>query len=297
MILRADYAAHEVFVAPARACNQVWRLLLGFMVIGVGYVALTQMFFQVVQALLGSGSLQGDLLGGRTPGAMYLLLFSFAFLAMPVVVVVRLLHRRPVPSLFGPTLRFISQLTAVSIAMMALGAAVFVLPPWGLGGDLSLNMPVGQWLLLLPLSMAAVLVQVGTEELLFRGYIQQQLAARFRSPLVWMVLPSLVFATGHYLPQSAGDNALVIALWAGLFGILMADLTARAGSLGPAIAVHFWNNVSAILIVSLPDDLSGLALFLAPFGMADADAIRTWLPVDFALMLTGWLAARVAIRR
>jgi uncharacterized protein len=156
---------------------------------------------------------------------------------------------------------------------------------------------LSRWLLLLPLSLLAVLVQVSAEEIVFRGYVQQQLAARFNSPLIWMVLPSALFALGHYLPAEAGENALMVALWAGVFGILMADLTARSGSLGPAIAVHLWNNVSAILIVSLPDDLSGLALYLTPFSMDDAAAIRTWLPVDFALMLVSWLAARLAIRR
>jgi hypothetical protein len=55
--------------------------------------------------------------------------------------------------------------------------------------------------------------------------------------------------------------------------------------------------VTAILITSMPDDLSGLALYLTPFSMADAEAVRAWLPVDFVLMLISWLAARLAIRR
>ena len=63
------------------------------------------------------------------------------------------------------------------------------------------------------------------------------------------------------------------------------------------MAVHFWNNVGAILIVSLPDELSGLALYLSPFSMEDTEALRAWLPVDFAMMFVLWLAARVAIRR
>jgi membrane protease YdiL (CAAX protease family) len=158
-------------------------------------------------------------------------------------------------------------------------------------------MPLGTWILLLAPSLIFVLIQTSAEEIVFRGYVQQQLAARFSSPLVWMVLPAVLFALGHYLPDTAGDNALMIAAWAGMFGILMADLTARAGTLGPAIAVHFWNNVSAILIVSLPDDLSGLALYLTPFGMNDTEALRAWLPVDFAMMIVLWLAARLAIRR
>ena len=47
----------------------------------------------------------------------------------------------------------------------------------------------------------------------------------------------------------------------------------------------------------MPDDLSGLALYLAPFSMQDAEVMREWLVVDFALMLVIWLAARLAIRR
>jgi membrane protease YdiL (CAAX protease family) len=150
---------------------------------------------------------------------------------------------------------------------------------------------------MLPLSLFVVLIQVSAEEIVFRGYVQQQLAARFKSPLIWMVLPSVLFAFGHYLPDTAGENAVMIAVWAGVFGIMMADLTARSGTLGPAVAVHLWNNVSAILIISLPGDLSGLALYLAPFGMEDAAAMRAWLPVDFALMFVSWLAARLALRR
>jgi len=177
------------------------------------------------------------------------------------------------------------------------GAVTYLLPPWNLGAPYVPNLALGTWLMLLPFSLLGVLVQVSAEEIVFRGYVQQQLAARFNSPLVWMVLPAVIFALGHYLPDQAGENALVIALWAGVFGMLMADLTARAGSLGPAIAVHFCNNVAAIVITSLPDDLSGLALYLTPFGMDDVDALRAWLPVDFALMLVSWLAARLAIRR
>ena len=82
-----------------------------------------------------------------------------------------------------------------------------------------------------------------------------------------------------------------------MFGVLTADLTARAGTLGPAIALHFINNVSAMLIVSLPDDLSGLALYVVPFSLEDTAAVRAWLPVDFALMIVFWLAARLAIKR
>ena len=159
------------------------------------------------------------------------------------------------------------------------------------------QLPLGRWTALLPLSLLAVLVQVSAEELLFRGYLQQQLAARFASPLAWMVVPSALFALGHYSPETAGDNAIWFVLWAGIFGMLMADLTARTGTLGTAIAVHFVNNVIAMLFTAMPDNLSGLALYVMPFATSDADAVAQWLPVDFAIMVTSWLAVRLALRR
>ena len=50
-----------------------------------------------------------------------------------------------------------------------------------------------------------------------------------------MCVPAALFAFGHYLPAEAGNNAIFVAAWAGLFGLLMADVTARAGNLGPAV--------------------------------------------------------------
>jgi membrane protease YdiL (CAAX protease family) len=178
-----------------------------------------------------------------------------------------------------------------------LAVVVMVLPPYGIGGALILNLSFGLWAVLLPLSLVAVFVQISAEEVFFRGYLQQQLGARFRSPLVWMLLPSILFAFGHYQPLEAGQNAVMITIWAGLFGLLMADLTARSGTIGPAIAVHFMNNVAALLLTSLPDSLGGLSLFHTPFGMEDTEQLRAWLPVDFAMMIVMWLAARVALRR
>lgn len=293
------YAAHRDFIAPAVPTAALWRVVVGFLAASAVYLLLNNLFFTLVFNLLASqgGRFYDDLLTGRTPFAMFVLLGSFGLMTVGVVLVARVLHKRSFSSLIGPLSLAVPQFGMVVRMLVIVGAITYVLPPWGFGEDNVSNMPFGKWVLLLPLSLVAVFIQVSAEEIVFRGYVQQQLAARFKSPLVWMVLPSVLFALGHYLPEDAGENAVTIALWSAIFGILMADLTARAGSLGPAIAVHFCNNVTAILITSLPDNLSGLALYVTPFGMDDTEALRTWLPVDFALMFVSWLAARLAIRR
>ena len=53
---------------------------------------------------------------------------------------------------------------------------------------------------------------------------------------------------------------------------------------------------AAMLLTSPPDEMSGLALYVLPFGMGDEEAVAAWLPVDFGWMLVSWLAARLAFR-
>ncbi|HBS98322.1 MAG TPA: CPBP family intramembrane metalloprotease, partial [Citreicella sp.] len=107
-----------------------------------------------------------------------------------------------------------------------------LLPPWPLSADLQPGLPPVTWLALLPLTLLALLVQTGSEEILFRGYLQSQLAARLPWPAVWLVLPSALFALGHHAPAIYGANAGLVTLWAFVFGLAMADLTARSGTLG-----------------------------------------------------------------
>ena len=238
-----------------------------------------------------------DLDRATTPTTMYLLLFQFVAIWLAVGITCVFVHKRGFSSIFGGLPNVAEQFGRVLAILIAVGIAVIILPPWGDDVGYVQARPVSQWLVMLPLSLLALLIQTGAEEVLFRGYLQQQLAARFRSPLIWMLIPSTLFALGHYAPGTGGDNALTIAIWAGVFGILTADITARAGTLGPAMAMHFINNLSAMLIVSFPDQMSGLSLYHTPFAMADADTVAQWLPVDFAFMLVMWLAARLAIRR
>lgn len=293
-----DYSAHAFHTQAAKQHAEVWRLLLGVAAMVVIYFLLGAMYQQVVVGLIQyRPSFESELIAGDTPLAMYVLLFSFAVATLSIFIVVTFLHKRDALTVLGPLMLAVPQFFRV-LAMLALLALVLlVLPPYGMGGPLVPNLGLGLWIILLPLSLVAVFIQISAEEIFFRGYLQQQLGARFKSPLIWMGIPTFLFALGHYQPAEAGSNAVMIVVWAGVFGLLMADLTARSGSIGPAIAVHLVNNVTALLITSLPDALGGLALWHTSFGMENVEELRAWLPVDFAMIIVSWLAARLALRR
>lgn len=293
------YAPHEYMVAPARQSAEIWRLCLGCALCVLITLGLTTAIVELAGQILPPdtfAALAEGLGQAATPAGMLFLLFLMAPLGVGAIAVVEIVHKRSFLTLFGPIPVAIRQFVVVAMAVGALYIAVIILPPWGFTSRTLPGLGFGTWLALLPLTLVALLVQVGSEEILFRGYLQQQLAARTRHPLVWMGLPSVLFALGHHLPELYGPNVWLITGWALVFGLAAADLTARSGTLGPALALHLLNNIMALAVTSMQGEMSGLALFQMPFGPADHDMLRAWLPVDLAMIGLGWLAARLALR-
>ena len=79
--------------------------------------------------------------------------------------------------------------------------------------------------------------------------------------------------------------------------MLMADITARAGTLGPAIVIHMINNFMSLSIAGFADDLGGMALFHLPFAPNDTEVMMALMPLEFLSMVCVWLTARIALRR
>lgn len=295
-----DYAAHARFVAPAREKPQLWRLLLGLVLTAAIIVLSAPFIWQLASMGLSEDSyrnLSDDFETLLQPESLLLMLYSFGVIWLALGLVVLIVHQRRPETLIGsPTIAWL-QARFVIVALLLLTAALLVLPPYGHSPPLEDGLPFSRWLAFLLPALIAIFIQTGAEEVLFRGYLQQQLAARFESPLAWMLLPSVLFGLAHYAPGTYGGNTWFVVLWAAMFGLLAADLTARAGTLGPAMAMHFATNVSALLLIAPQGEMSGLALFQYGFSATDEAALRAFLPVDFAVMLVSWLAARLALRR
>ena len=285
----------DAFVAPARVRPQLWRLVVGLALVGAVHFALSSLLFLGLVRVVGPGdALTAERLGS-TPGVMVVLLFSFGGLVLGLWGALRLLHRRGLGSLIGhaPTaLRHF--LGGVAVVLVVQGVALGLAAP-GLG--LAPNLAVAVWLAWLPVALVGLLVQTGAEELVFRGYMQQQLAARFAAPAIWLVMPSLAFGMLHYDPGSMGANVWLVVGLTALFGVMAADLTARSGTLGLAWGLHFANNFFALLLVAPVGPLSGLSLFAAPFAMDDTGSMRSLLLADLGLLAVIWGGCRWALRR
>lgn len=292
------YAPHRLLTDPARPSASLWRLAGGVAATTALFLALSLAYGFVSAILLPPAAWGPDGMGiaeATTATGASVNLLAFALLIASLAAVLPLLHKRSIATLIGPAARAIAQARRVTLFVVAIYAAVMLvtlLDPFGLSAHLS----IARWTTLLPLTILGLVVQTSAEELVFRGYLQSQLAARFRHPAVWMVIPSVLFGLLHYQPGLMGGAAWLMVIWAMLFGLAAADLTARSGTLGPAIALHLVNNFSAIAVTATSGYFDGLALFTYPFGPDDTAVMLRWMPVDLMALACSWLAARLALR-
>ncbi len=301
---QTPYAAHRAFVAPAWQRRELWRI--GVMI--VGFELAFDIAPQLVAAILPNEAAVASYYEGVSKWATLLQLATFGVTAFLFVLLLRRVHRRGFWSLIGAPGWALSDLWRVSIAVGGILLLLEALPPWVSAGDGVEMRNLAGWLVTIPLVLAVLIIQVGTEEIYFRGYLQQQFACLSRARFVWMLAPSLMFGVSHYANGLGVADGVMWVIWATMLGLACADLTARTGALGAAIGLHLANNLFALLIVGIEGwPTSGLALFVYPaLDRSDMDTSAAMLATPAALfeltimcltVLIMWLSARITLRR
>ena len=291
------YKLHERLVAPARNKSDILRLIFGLVTITSLYMMMVMLGGHVVSVIMGDAWAQAivNSTGLTSPGQMLTVLGSFGFMIIAVCLVVILLHHRSPMTLLGgfrlATTQFFKAMRNLLPYMALMVTLAFVTE------ELQPNLMLELWLSLLPLTLLFLLVQVSAEELVFRGYLQSQLAALGLHKSIWILLPSILFGLLHYDPTVMGGAAPWIVIWTIGFGILAADLTARSGTLGPAIALHFAVNFISIAFIGFNDYLGGLALYVHLFSVTNTTTLITYLPLDAIGILLAYLSVRLVLRR
>ncbi|WP_424932597.1 lysostaphin resistance A-like protein [Amaricoccus macauensis] len=241
----------EAYIAPVGRHVQVWRTLLGCVIIAATWGVVTTASALVLT--------QVPAVRGHPAGMTLLILYLFGGMTLGAVLAARLAQRRNAMSLVSPQgfrPRLFWMPAAGLLAVLSIGTLIYILFL-----DATPNVPPGRWLMLLPFGLLGVLIQTSAEEIVFRGYLMQSLAARFRSRIVWLGVPSILFGALHWDATIHGPNAWLVVASATLVGLIFADVTARCGDLLPAIGLHFANNALALLVLAPPSPLAGLSLF------------------------------------
>lgn len=193
-------------------------------------------------------------------------------------LVMRWIHGEPLSALFGSSHRisrsdFFKGFVAVILTSIFSEALLYLIDPVVQRGTIDFT----AWLLaLVPVALLGF-VQTSSEELLFRGYLPRGLASRFRSPMVWALLPTLVFTMLHWNGSSAPAMNAAALISVGVFAAVLMVLVYSTGNLGAAFGAHLGNNLFGFLLISHQANLSGFSLFEARSlegpGWAGVDAI------------------------
>ena len=215
-----DYALHRDFIRPAQGSTDLRN-------VGVVIALFLAAFFgfPVLMYLLLPVGLIDAFYAGVTRLATLAQFAIFGVSAWVFVRAVRRFHGRGFFSMIGPYAVAWIDFRRVAVSVAALLLVIQIVLPvasWGLPAIFR-SLPV--WVALLPLAGLAILIQVTTEELVFRGYLQQQFACLSSSRWVWMVLPSVLFGSWHFWNGNSLPEGIVYVIWATLLGLACADLT------------------------------------------------------------------------
>ena len=297
------YLAHRAFIAPAWDNSAAWRIAVALLAFEIAFELTPDIILNFLPAAIGD-AMYGGL---STPFGTTLEFLSFGITLIIFVGAVRLVNKRGLASLLGPGDVRGNYLRA-GLWVAAVLLAIEIAPPFVDWGEIVDIRPLGPWLLWLGPALVAITIQSATEEIVYGGYLQQQLAVMTKRRIIWMGVPSVLFGAAHYFNGYGPSEGLLWAIWATFLGLACADLTARSGNLGAAIGLHAANNMFAATLYAIEDwPSSGLARYI--YGYLDPSEydyslhtlLAPWAIWELALSAMGvlvmWLAARIALRR
>ena len=282
----------DAYVAPAKDTAQLWRTLFGT-VLTIATLLAVALSLELTGIWAGLFPTDGSDVDLNSRAALTVELLGFGGAIIGLWGVLCFVHNRDFSSLIGP------KGPAKRHFIIAAGVVFVVNGTWSLvsaalfGGFIA-NNPLGTVLLFLSVGAILLLIQTGAEEFLFRGYLMQQLAAGFKSPVIWFILPSVIFGVIHYDPASMGAMVWPIIGALTLSGLVWADLVRVTGNIGAAWGWHFMNNFLLLNFATMQGSMTEFAWKVTAFG---PDELTIWHVVpEYVLTLLIWAILRRVLR-
>ena len=240
---------------------------------GTSYVLLTlvlvvaasllSVWFAVIRTLIASeavrtrgfdpGDFTPESVGFTQPVFLALILLPFLFGLVALLGAVRLVHQRsPLTLIAGGVGRvrwsrlvgaFLTW-TAIVVVGEALGARLQ-------GREVVFNQFSGEFLASVGVVVVLVPLQVAFEELLFRGYLHQELVRVAHRPWLAVCITSLVFGGLHYSnPEVARFGLAVMAPYYVSVGLFLAGLSVADDGLEIPLGIHLGTNLLGAAVIN-----------------------------------------------
>ena len=251
----AARTAFADYLALAKARPGLWRIAATVLLLILLEVAVMA---AIGAALVASGDEEMAFL--RDPrGQLIVTLAALASAPAALAVAVNVIHGRSFSSLLGARSRLETAELAIgavsAIALASLG--LLLTTSLGLLSVTVIEDYRPPWAFLLA-AFLLVPAQAAGEELVFRGYLLQEIGSRLPYAIAWAGAPSLLFALLHF---GGGDTELEAAAYIAstlLFGLFAAALVWRTAGLSAAIGFHVANNWVALCLFEPPQGVDGL---------------------------------------
>jgi membrane protease YdiL (CAAX protease family) len=257
-----DTSAFEAYRASAGGKTTLPRLIGGSVLIVICWVAVTAavvfagFYFSHDPDLASVGGFMG------TPLGVLVSLSSFAGIWIGVWAAMRFVHKEKLRTLFGAAGRLSWPAFAKGLAAVLVTSLFSEVLIYGVSPDIQRG-PIawGTWALFLVPVLALAFVQTSAEEILFRGYLLRGLAHRYANPLVWGVVPALLFTCLHWNAGAPFALNACILVSIGSFAALLTMLVYATGNLGAGMGAHLGNNIGGFLLISHERSFSSFSLY------------------------------------
>ncbi len=239
--------------------NEWWRYLVGFLIIFIFWQIIGAIPFLVTAVFHSSDLIEFEraaasnftTLGINKNLMLAMMLLTGVFGVLAVKYVVKFLHKRSFVSvitsrksidwkrvLFGFLLIFGIQVITLFLAY------------GGDSGELIWNFKPMPFFILLIVSFLLFPFQIGTEELLFRGYLMQGFGVSTKSKLFALIITSLLFGLMHGAnPEVAALGYSVMVFYIGT-GLLYGISTLMDEGMELAFGMHAANNIAASIFIT-----------------------------------------------
>ncbi len=197
-----------------------------------------------------------NIIMAQSPLIYLLMLLTFPAFLIGLYMVQSFIHHRPILWLHTAAKKFRWRRAFYAFAVMATLAGALVLLQHVTGiSRAEFVFDPSKFFIFAIISLIFIPIQSATEEIVFRGYLNQAFGHFIKSPWIVFIITSLMFAAMHLANPEAKEgakNGLFLLTMSSyfVFGFIACLLVWMDGGLESAIGMHAGNNVFAAVLVN-----------------------------------------------